>query len=158
MNNKIKINTVAMPQYMDINSSQSPDIFDPEVIEEVISSIGKGGSRSIKDILKFVVPNLIKREILNLQEPIISIRISGDGRNVRKKVKHVMITFAILEDIENLHNPNYHYTVVLYPGIESYDSLNILTFSLQEELHELKEIGININGVNWVVNMYFNSD
>ncbi|PKY63537.1 hypothetical protein RhiirA4_492840, partial [Rhizophagus irregularis] len=113
----------------------------------VTTSVGKGGKRSIKDVLKFIVPNLIKRGVLNLHEPIISIRISGDGRNVGKKVKHVMITFAILEDIENIHNPNYHYTVVLYPGLENYESLDILTISFREELQELKEIGININGV-----------
>ncbi|GBC34703.2 hypothetical protein GLOIN_2v1477112 [Rhizophagus irregularis DAOM 181602=DAOM 197198] len=158
MNDRIKINTVIMPQHMDINSNESYDIFDPEVIEEVTTSVGKGGKRSIKDVLKFIVPNLIKRGVLNLHEPIISIRISGDGRNVGKKVKHVMITFAILEDIENIHNPNYHYTVVLYPGLENYESLDILTISFREELQELKEIGININGVNWTINMYFSSD
>ncbi|PKC16476.1 hypothetical protein RhiirA5_369844 [Rhizophagus irregularis] len=158
MNDRIKINTVIMPQHMDINSNESSDIFDPEVIEEVTTSVGKGGKRSIKDVLKFIVPNLIKRGVLNLHEPIISIRISGDGRNVGKKVKHVMITFAILEDIENIHNPNYHYTVVLYPGLENYESLDILTISFREELQELKEIGININGVNWTINMYFSSD
>ncbi|CAB4407413.1 unnamed protein product [Rhizophagus irregularis] len=158
MNDRIKINTVIMPQHMDINSNESSDIFDPEVIEEVTTSVGKGGKRSIKDVLKFIVPNLIKRSGFNLYEPIISIRISGDGRNVRKKVKHVMITFAILEDIENIYNPNYHYTVVLYPGLENYESLDILTISFREELQELKEIGININRVNWTINMYFSSD
>uniref|UniRef100_U9TPU0 Uncharacterized protein n=1 Tax=Rhizophagus irregularis (strain DAOM 181602 / DAOM 197198 / MUCL 43194) TaxID=747089 RepID=U9TPU0_RHIID len=42
MNDRIKINTVIMPQHMDINSNESSDIFDPEVIEEVTTSVGKG--------------------------------------------------------------------------------------------------------------------
>uniref|UniRef100_U9U9M3 Uncharacterized protein n=1 Tax=Rhizophagus irregularis (strain DAOM 181602 / DAOM 197198 / MUCL 43194) TaxID=747089 RepID=U9U9M3_RHIID len=42
MNDRIKINTVIMPQHMDINSNESYDIFDPEVIEEVTTSVGKG--------------------------------------------------------------------------------------------------------------------
>jgi hypothetical protein len=41
------------------------------------------------------VPSLVKRKILDPQQPIISLRISGDGRNVGKKVKHVMVTLQL---------------------------------------------------------------
>jgi hypothetical protein len=158
MNNKIKINIVEMPQYIDSDSNETPDIFNPEVIDEVTTSIGKGAQRSIKDILKFIVPNLVKRNILNPQQPIVNIRISGDGRNVGKKVKHVMITFAILDDIDNIHNPNYHHTVVLYPGSENYESLDMLMIPFRNELRELTEIGLIIGGINWMFNLYFSSD
>ena len=55
----------------------------------------------------------------------------GDGRNVGCKVKHVMITFAILNNNINIYQPDNHYdnhyTLVLYPGTENYnDVMNTL--------------------------------
>src|SRR2546421_7237686 len=106
MNNKVKITTVEMPQYMNTDSVENPDIIDSEIIDEITTSIGKGGQRSIKDILNFIVPDLVRKNILDPEQKVINLRISGDGRNVSKKIKHVMITFAILDDINNIHNPN----------------------------------------------------
>ena len=158
MNEKIKITALEMPQDINIDSVENPDIFDSEIIDEVTTLIGKSGQRSIKDILNYIVPDLVKRHILNLKQKIINLRISGDGRNVGRKVKHVMLTFAILEDIDNIHNPNNHYTVVLYPGSENYKSLDVSTALLRDELRELAEIGLNIEGVHWMFNLYFSSD
>ncbi|CAG8594949.1 3271_t:CDS:10, partial [Diversispora eburnea] len=59
--------------------------------------IGKGGQRRITDILNYIVPKYIEQ-----------------GR----KVKHVMITVALLNDIERLRKPESHHTLVLYPGSE----------------------------------------
>lgn len=123
-----------------------------------MTSVGRAGYRSVKDILRVTIPNLIKKNILNLQRPIINLRISGDGQNVGRKVKHVMITFVILDDVKNIYNPNNHHTVVLYPGSENYESLNTSMTSFQNELQELSEIGLNIKGVNWTFNLYFSSD
>ena len=147
-----------MPQHINTDSVENPDIFDLEIIDEITTSIGKGGQRSIKDILNFIVPDLVRKNILDSEQKIINLRISGDGRNVGKKIKHVMITFAILDDIDNIHNPNYHHTVVLYSGSENYKSLDISTALFRDELRELTEIGMNINGINWMFNLYFSSD
>ena len=38
----------------------------------MISSIGKGGQRSINDILNFIVPDLVKRHVLNSELKIIT--------------------------------------------------------------------------------------
>jgi len=85
---------------------------------------GKGGYRNINNILQYVIPNLVQKGILNPYQPIINLQISGDGRNVGRKVKHVMITIDILDDKNTLHKPNYYYTTILYPGCEDYDSLS----------------------------------
>ncbi|CAG8775150.1 25183_t:CDS:2, partial [Cetraspora pellucida] len=62
---------------------------------------------------------LIEKRILNF--PNISIQISDDGFNCGHKVKHVLITFAILDNITNIYKPEYHYTLILYPiVIESF--------------------------------------
>ncbi|CAG8836647.1 20268_t:CDS:1, partial [Cetraspora pellucida] len=138
--------------------NENSDIIDPEIVNEVVSSIGNGARRSIKDILQFIVPDLINKEILNSQEPVINLRISGDGRNVGKKMKHVMITFAILDNIDNIHNPDHHYMVVLYPGSEDYKSLDVATTLLRDELYELTREGLIINEIKWHFNLYFSSD
>jgi len=158
MNSKIKITTIKMPQHINTDPIENPDIFDPEIVDEVMTSIGRAGYRSVKDILRLIVPDLIKKDVLNPQQPIINLRISGDGRNVGKKVKHVMVTFVILDDVKNIYNPNNHHTVVLYPGSENYESLDISMASFRSELQELSEIGLNIKGVNWTFNLYFSSD
>ncbi|CAB5389082.1 unnamed protein product [Rhizophagus irregularis] len=134
-------------------------IDDAEIIDNMQQSIGKDGRRSIIDILKYLIPNLVKREVLYMTHPEIYLRISGDGRNVGKKVKHVMITFSILNDKNKLHQPENHYTTTLYPGIEKYEILNIVLEHLIVELRKLKEEGLEDNhGVKWKINLYFSSD
>ncbi|GES96422.1 hypothetical protein GLOIN_2v1784240 [Rhizophagus clarus] len=46
---------------------------------EIIQNVKKGGTRSVKDILKYIVPVLISNEILDISNPIIHLRVSGDG-------------------------------------------------------------------------------
>ncbi|CAG8823639.1 31611_t:CDS:2, partial [Gigaspora margarita] len=50
--------------------------------------VGKAGYRNIKDILKYIIPTLIKNQIFDPLEPTIYIRISGDGRNVGPNSKY----------------------------------------------------------------------
>ncbi|GBB97836.1 hypothetical protein RclHR1_30860002 [Rhizophagus clarus] len=85
-------------------------------------------------------------------------KISGDGRNVGQKVKHVMITFTILDYKEVLFFPEYHYTLILYPGSEEYNTLDITTRSLKEELWQLKHQGLIVGKVHWKFEFYFSSD
>ena len=65
MNDKVKITTVKMPQYINTDLVENPDIIDSEIIDEITTSIGKGGQRSIKDILNFIVPDLVRKNILD---------------------------------------------------------------------------------------------
>ncbi|CAG8490531.1 1322_t:CDS:1, partial [Racocetra fulgida] len=61
------------------------DIDDPEIVENVTESIGKTVYRSLKDILLYIIPSLVQKRTLQLSDPTLYIRISGDDRNVRKK-------------------------------------------------------------------------
>ncbi|CAJ0759547.1 558_t:CDS:2, partial [Entrophospora sp. SA101] len=61
----------------------------------------------------YVVPHLINKGILSSLHPIINFCISGDDRNVGHKIKHVMITTAILDDKEHLSYPDYHYAMYI---------------------------------------------
>ena len=143
---------------VDIGFYEEPDIIDEEIVNQMVSAIGKARCRSIKDILKYTVPKLINDGVLNTTCPIINLRISGDGRNVGRKVKQVMVTCAILDDKKNLHFLDKHFTIILYPGNENYDSLKNAMKLFLKELHELKEFGLEINDIIWQFNLYFSSD
>ncbi|RHZ81123.1 hypothetical protein Glove_123g24 [Diversispora epigaea] len=75
------------PLQFDESVNSEIHIDDLEIINNIQESIGKGGRRNIIDILKFLIPNLLKQKILNISNPEIHLRISGDGRNVGRKVK-----------------------------------------------------------------------
>src|SRR5439155_20798709 len=77
------------------------------------NSLGIGGQRDCKGILRYIIPYLVHENILTTHDPIIHLRISGNGRNVGQKVKHVMVTFMILNDQKHHHVSSYHYTVTL---------------------------------------------
>ncbi|PKY61698.1 hypothetical protein RhiirA4_523271, partial [Rhizophagus irregularis] len=158
MEQLIPINFVDLTPTITPDFSEEPDITDPIIVEQVNSAIGKGAYRSIKKILKYIVPAYIQNEKLDPASPIIHLRISGDGRNVGRKVKHVMITVALLDDSAKLFEPNYHYTVVLFPGTENYSTLKIAADTLIRELQELSSIGMVIDNIVWNFKLYFSSD
>ncbi len=138
---------------------ENPDINDPEIVEEVLKYIGKAGYRKITDILLYILPDLINRHVINPDNPIINLRISGDGRNIGRKVKHVIITCTILDDIVNLYKADYHYTIILYPGTENYELLQRMIAPIASELDDLILNGLrDSNGTIWTINPYFSSD
>ncbi|PKC53555.1 hypothetical protein RhiirA1_479071 [Rhizophagus irregularis] len=151
--------------FIDLNStimqegfSEEPDITDPLIIEQVINATGKGAYRSVKKILEYIIPSYVEKGILDPAIPTIHLRISGDGRNVGRKVKHVMITIALLDDSINICKPNYHYTTILFPGSENYPTLKVAANALTQELQELSNVGIVINNTLWNFEFFFSSD
>ena len=139
--------------------NQEIHISDHEIVQNVHESIGKAAYRSVSQILKYLIQDLISKNILDCLIPEIHIRISGDGRNIGRKVKQVMLTFAILSDIENIQKPDHHFTVILYSGTEKYETLSIVLAPLLEELKQLDENGIvDEFGMKWKIIMYFSSD
>ncbi|RHZ81507.1 hypothetical protein Glove_120g81 [Diversispora epigaea] len=94
-----------IPLSDDINSEVH--INDIEIINNVQELIWKRWTKY-----------LVEKKILNVLKPKIYLRISGNGRNVGRKINHVMVTFSILNDIENIFRPENHHTILLYPGIE----------------------------------------
>ncbi|CAB4431970.1 unnamed protein product [Rhizophagus irregularis] len=101
MNNTIPIsilNISNQPSPTPIN--ENPDINDPEIVEEVLKYIGKAGYRRITDILLFILPDLINRRVINPDNPIINLRISGDGRNVGRTENYELLQ-RMIEPISN---------------------------------------------------------
>ncbi|RHZ51712.1 hypothetical protein Glove_475g22 [Diversispora epigaea] len=101
MANKISISILNISNFSSFNLiNENLNINNSEVEEEVLKYVGKAGYHRVTDILIYIIPGLVKRKILN--NSIINLRISGDGCNVGRKLKHVMITFTILDDTLNL--------------------------------------------------------
>ncbi|PKC58310.1 hypothetical protein RhiirA1_471167 [Rhizophagus irregularis] len=126
--------------------TEDPDIPGTEVFQNVTQNIGKGGYRSAKDILTYIIPILILDGILDINYPTIYLRILGDGNDNNGTNKIYIYT------------PDYHYTVVLFSGIEKYEILEIMMAPFIQELDDLKSNGLIIDGISWNFELYFSSD
>ncbi|CAG8637948.1 14151_t:CDS:2, partial [Ambispora leptoticha] len=136
-----------------------PHITDPDIVNNVVESAEKGEQHFIIDILNFIVPEYIKKRLLIPNNTTIKLHISGDGRNVGRKVQHVMVTAIILNDIDRLHKPEGYYTLVLYSGSKNYQSLQNALCTLIFDLNNLRESGFyQLNGLHWNVELFFSAD
>ena len=70
-----------------------------------------------------------------------------------------MITCTILDDMANIHRADFHYTTILYPGVENYEILQKVMEPMIRELHNLAMNGLkDSNGIKWKIEFYFSSD
>ncbi|GES94929.1 hypothetical protein GLOIN_2v1780831 [Rhizophagus clarus] len=69
-----------------------------------------------------------------------------------------MITFMILNHKKHHHHANYHYTMVLYPGTENYNTLEFILNPFLNELWSLKKNGLEAIGILWNFKLYFSSN
>ncbi|POG78942.1 hypothetical protein GLOIN_2v1766279, partial [Rhizophagus irregularis DAOM 181602=DAOM 197198] len=119
--------------------------------------VGNGAYRSITSLLDIIVPILATSTspVLKIGNKI-NIRISGDGRNVGRKQKHVILTMCILNEGEMVLNPTHQYSICLYIGKESYDSLSTVSAIFLQELEQLKTNGYKAsNNTIWPVEFFF---
>ncbi|CAG8777039.1 4319_t:CDS:1, partial [Racocetra fulgida] len=146
INKAIPISTINLASpILDDSINSEIHINDTEIIDNMQSIIGMGGRRSIVNILKYLIPSLVEEKILIITNSIIYLKISGDRRNVGKKIKHVMLTFLILNNKDKLQQPESHYTTILYSGNKKYKTLYIALQHLIVELKKLKEDKLNDN-------------
>ncbi|GES84505.1 hypothetical protein GLOIN_2v1847779 [Rhizophagus clarus] len=88
----------------------------------------------------------------------INIKLSGDGRNVGRKQKHVMLTMCILNEEEAVLSPAHQYSICLYLGKESYNSLSTVSAKFSYELEQLKTNGYkDSNNTIWPVELFFSA-
>jgi hypothetical protein len=128
------------------------------------SDLCKGAYRSLIDMLRVLVPQWYEEGVLK-DGMDIKLKFEGDGRNVGTKVKHVIFAICCLNETDEMessthYKPSYHYTLALYLGKESYQSLEIAISKFLPELFELKQNGFLEEGTNtqWSVKLYFSSD
>ncbi|CAG8562154.1 4079_t:CDS:2 [Scutellospora calospora] len=131
-------------------TEDQPHINDPDIVNNIVESAGKGEQRSIIDILNFIVSEYIKKRLLIPNNTTIKLRISGDSRNIGRKIQHVMVMAIILNDIERLHKSEGYHTLVLYSGSENYQSLQNALCTLIFDLNNLRESRFyQLNSLHW---------
>jgi len=93
---------------LDGESENQQDINETEFND---NEVGDAAYRSIISLLDIIVPILTTSStppVLKVGDKI-NIRLSGDGRNVGRKQKHVMLTMCILNEGEAVLNPAHQY-------------------------------------------------
>ncbi|PKK66070.1 hypothetical protein RhiirC2_853147 [Rhizophagus irregularis] len=127
------------------------DLLQPTIFEPITEEPHITDNAVITNMLES-----IERGILTPETSTLYIRISGDGRNVGRKVKHVMVTMTLLNDLNGLQKPDNNYTLVLYPGAESYESFKNALTPLISDLSILKEKGFDqIGGIKAANTQHF---
>ncbi|PKY57574.1 hypothetical protein RhiirA4_429083 [Rhizophagus irregularis] len=122
--------------------------------------VGNGAYRSLSILLKVLIPVWKggKNPVI-ISGDTLYIKLGGDGRNVGRKQNHVMITFCLLNEKDNVLKPDHQYSICLYIGKEKYETLDKVGKIFAVQLADLKESGIiDGDGVHWPIKFYFSGD
>jgi len=112
INNQIRIGTFNIDKELNQqsinNENELQDNFDGIVVDE--QEIGNGVYRSVRTLLQVLIPIWTKPSspILYIGDTI-NLKLSGDGRNVGRKQNHVMLTFCLLNEQDEVLKPDHQY-------------------------------------------------
>jgi len=101
MNKQVPINILNAENVSFTTTNEIPHINNQEIEEEILKYIGKAGYRRITNILLFIIPGLVKQNILNINNPIIHVRLLGRMTNIfinylfKSRFKLVLFFFYI---------------------------------------------------------------
>ena len=147
--------------------------------------IGNGAFRSLFKLLKVLIPIWKTGE-----NPIIVpgntlyIKLGGDGRNVGRKQNHVMLTFCLLNEGEEVLKPSHQFRYALYVYLYNiyfilyFNKINSIIFSIclyigKEKYETLAKVGkifalqlanlknngiIDHDGIHWPIEFFFSGD
>ena len=123
MNNLIPIKLFNIHSVISNNDDDNENQQGINEIEFNDDEVGNSVYRSIISLLDIIVPILVNSTppILKIGDNI-NIKLSGDGRNVGRKQKHVMLTICILNEGEAVLNPahQYRYYILLIFNVNYY--------------------------------------
>ncbi|PKC57652.1 hypothetical protein RhiirA1_401244 [Rhizophagus irregularis] len=77
--------------------------------------VGNGAYRSLSILLKVLIPVWKggKNPVI-ISGDTLYIKLGGDSRNVERKQNHVMITFCLLNEKDNVLKPDHQYRYIFY--------------------------------------------
>ncbi|RHZ90048.1 hypothetical protein Glove_8g126 [Diversispora epigaea] len=143
----------------DVNQSNTNN-YNSEIINDILvdnNEIGNGAFRSLVTLLKILIPIWKKgKNPVIIPGDTLYIKLGGDGRNVGRKQNHVMITFCLLNEGEEVLKPDKQYSICLYIGKETYEILDRVGKIFALQLMDLKQNGIiDEDGLNAPNSNYF---
>ncbi|PKK64460.1 hypothetical protein RhiirC2_787463 [Rhizophagus irregularis] len=122
--------------------------------------VENGAYHSLSTLLKILIPVWKGRENpVIISGDILHIKLGRYGRNVGRKQNHVMVTFCLLNEKDDVLKPNHQYSICLYIGKKKYETLDKVGKIFALQLADLKENRIiDDDGVHWPVEFYFSGD
>jgi hypothetical protein len=126
INAQIRVGTFNIDQDID----QDDYFNEPNDILVNNEEVGNGAFRSLSTLLKVLIPIWKSGE-----NPVIFpgntlyVKLGEDGKNVGRKQNHVMITFCLLNEGDEVLKPNYQFRYILYPLINKL-KINLFYFIL----------------------------
>jgi hypothetical protein len=107
INEDIKIGTFNISKSDDLSNNLEETDDDIMVDEE---EIGNGAYKSIYTMLRTLIP-IWKQSSSAIIKPgdTLKLKLGGDGRNVGRKQSHVMVTFCLLNEGEEVLKPEHQY-------------------------------------------------
>jgi hypothetical protein len=100
-----------------INAQMCVEIFNINQDEIRNDEIGDGAYRSLSTLLKLLIPVWkVKDQPVITPGDVLHIKLGGDGRNVGRKQNHVMVTFCLLNEGDEVLKPDhqFRYEVLFY--------------------------------------------
>ncbi|RHZ87714.1 hypothetical protein Glove_31g20 [Diversispora epigaea] len=146
----------------DVNQSNTNN-YNSEIINDILvdnNEIGNGAFRSLVTLLKILIPIWKKgKNPVIIPGDTLYIKLEGDGRNVGRKQNHVMITFCLLNEGEEVLKPDKQYSICLYIGKETYEILDKVGKIFALQLMDLKQNRIiDEDGNHWPIEFFFSGD
>jgi hypothetical protein len=111
--------------------------------------------RRLKDLLNIVLPPIVAT--LQVGEKI-RLKVSGDGRNCGRKVKHTLITICVMNEGKLVMMPDKQYSVVMYAGPEDIDLLKPALHDFLLDLEDIQEHGWKHQDKTFPVELFFTAD
>lgn len=113
INSQVQIGTFNIDNdqpIIDDNSNENND----EILVVDNHEIGNGAFRSFVALLKSLIPIWKGGESPTITPgDTLLIKLGGDGRNVGRKQNHVMLTFCLLNEGEEVLKPSHQYRYIL---------------------------------------------
>ena len=98
-----------------INTQIHIEIFNINQDEARNDEVENGAYRSLSTLLKVLIPVWkVGENPVRIPGDTLYIKLGGDGRNVGRKQNHVMITFCLLNEGEEVLKPDYQFRYVLF--------------------------------------------
>ncbi|PKY30620.1 hypothetical protein RhiirB3_447790 [Rhizophagus irregularis] len=128
--------------FQDIDQFNGDNNSDERASDTLVNNneVGNGAYRSLSTLLKILIPVWKGRENpVIIPGDILHIKLGGDGRNVGRKQNHVMVTFCLLNEKDDVLKPNHQYSICLCIGKEKYETLDKVGKIFALQLADLKE-------------------
>ncbi|RHZ87972.1 hypothetical protein Glove_27g70 [Diversispora epigaea] len=99
--------------------------------------------------------------ILNISDPLLLIPINESSNIDNPEIEEEVLKYigkAGYHDVLNLQKADYHFTIILYPGNENYETLQKVMKPMISELNDLTTNGLkDSTGKIWTTILYFSS-